>query len=440
MSMLLDPPRIADGSASADRRESMGSRLDRCAAYDLDALSVTEIDEMLAVTDRGQSWLHGMRVQARAQRAKLIAAGQPKRSDDETKPADELAKPGKSKKEQEREAAAARAVSWAPSFGIALEAGLISLDHVAALGRVRNFAYVSAHEAALLDVAKMRTAEDFAKWLITWDAARDRDAGIDHATRQRNLRRLGFGRDSQGLGTLFAALAPLDAATVEGTLRQIANGLFHAGANDGTTMAQRFADALVLMALRATGRDASNGGGSAKPARPTLVVICDEQTLRGKVEDADLGYTLDGAPVPAGDLRRLACNADILPAVMNSFGQILDFGRGRRLASDTQRLALLTMYGGCIIDGCGAPAELIEIHHLTGYEHGGRTNLDDLAPLCNRDHTRSHTEHWTYQHHLNGHIEVTTPNGSTIPTRRPRKPGEPKASTNAPPGALFDLE
>ena len=150
---------------------------------------------------------------------------------------------------------------------------------------------------------------------------------------------------------------------------------------------QRLADALVLMVLRATG-NRTNGGGS-KSNRPALVVICDEETLRGNVEDAGLGYTLDGTPVPPTELRRLACNADILPAVMNGAGHILDFGRSRRLATDTQRLALLTMYGGCIIDGCGAPAELIEIHHLTGHEHGGRTNLDDLAPLCNRDHTRT---------------------------------------------------
>jgi hypothetical protein len=441
MSTLLMDAHTADGAASSGDAASVLAALAGWAACDVNDLSKPQLDEMLSVAERVASFSQGWRVRVLAQRAKLVEEGRPQPSPDDPKPAEPLTKPGKSKNEQARDAAAARAVRWAPSFGVALEAGLISLDHVAALGRVRNHGSVPAHETALLCVAKMRTAEDFVKWLITWDASRDRDAGIDRTANQRARRRVGFSRDAEGLGNLFAALAPLDATTVENTLRQIANELFHASGDDGTTMTQRLADALVLMALRATG-NGTTGSGS-KPNRPTLVVICDEQSLRSKVEDAGLGYTLDGTPVPPTELRRLACNADILPAVMNGAGQILDFGRSRRLATDTQRLALLTMYGGCIINGCGAPAELIEIHHLTPYEHGGATDLDTMAPLCNRDHTRSHAEGWTYQHHPNGHIEVTTPNGTALPSRRPRHPGhcaEPSISSNAPPGALFDLD
>ena len=38
-------------------------------------------------------------------------------------------------------------------------------------------------------------------------------------------------------------------------------------------------------------------------------------------------------------------------------------------------------------------SELREIHHLTCYEHGGRTGLADLPPLYNRDHTRGPDGH-----------------------------------------------
>ena len=385
-----------------------------------------------------------MRVRVAAQRAKLVEAGKsntPPGSNSDSKPdpvSDPPSKPGGSRKEQARDADAARAVGWAPSFGVALEAGLISMDHVAALGRVRNHAQVPKHESALLCVAKMRTAEDFVKWLVTWDADRDREAGIDRAVTQRARRRIGFSTDAEGLGTIFGALALLDAKKIESTLRQIANELFHASGDDGTTLAQRLADALVLMAERATG----GGQSKSKPGRPTLVVICNEDSLRGRVEDAGLGYTLDGSPVPGSELRRLACHADVLPAVMNSHGQILDFGHKRRVASDSQRLALLTMYGGCIIDGCGCPTELLEIHHLTAYEHGGRTDLENLAPLCNRDHTRSHTERWTYTRGPDGHFTVRTRHGTEIPTRKPRKPGKergPSSSAHPPPGALFPV-
>jgi hypothetical protein len=291
----------------------------------------------------------------------------------------------------------------------------------------------------------MRTAEDFAKWLALWDSARDRDAGIDRTARQRALRRASFGRNSDGLGTLFAALAPLDATKVENTLRQIADDLFRASGDDGTTGDQRLADALVLMSDRFAGRPESDrgtgSGGGEKPRRPTLVVICSEESLRGRVEAAGIGYTLEGNPVPASELRRLACGADILPAVMSGAGQILDFGRSRRLATDTQRLALLTMYGGCIIDGCRCAAPLIEIHHLTPYERGGRTDLAAMVPLCSRDHARSHAENWTYAHHPDGRPSITARDGTEIPTRTPRNPAvfaEPPPQ-HAGPRALFDV-
>ena len=208
------------------------------------------------------------------------------------------------------------------------------------------------------------------------------------------------------------------------------------------------ADALVLMADRATGN-----AESSKANRPTVVVICDEDSLRDRVDDAGLGYMLDGTPVSATELRRLACDANILPAVMNGAGQILDWGRSHRTATDVQRLALLTMYGGCIIDGCGCPTQLLEIHHLRAFEAGGRTDLDAMAPLCKGDHTRSHAEKWVFTRDPDGHILITTRYGVEIPTRRPRKPerrGERTppdervadatcgAPAHAPPGSLFD--
>jgi hypothetical protein len=379
----------------------------------------------------------------------LIEAARPKQKPGTKPEPDEktLPKPGKSRAEQLRDAAAARAVRWAPSFGVALQAGEVSMDHVVALGRVRNFASVPQHETALLCVARMRTAEDFAKHLNTWDAERDHEAGIDRAASLRAQRKVSF-FDRDGLRAMFAALPLDEAAKVENAVREIANELFHHSADDGTTLTQRMADALVLMADRATGN-----ADSSKANRSTVVVICNEDSLRGRVDDAGLGYMLDGTPVSAAELRRLACDANILPAVMNGAGQILDWGRSRRLATDIQRLALLTMYGGCIIDGCGCPTQLLEIHHLLAFEDGGRTDLGTMAPLCKGDHIRSHTEKWLYTRGPDGHIGITTRAGVEIPTRRPRKPGrsgEPPPAdrratdatrvvvSHALPGSLFD--
>src|SRR5687768_11734110 len=132
MSMLLDPPRTADAvaaSAAALRAEF--------ALVDLNDASIPELDEYLAIFDRLTSFSRGCRVQLAAQRAKLVEAGRPaaKPGSEPAPPQKPLPAPGKSRAEQARDDAAARAVRWAPSFGIALAAGSISMDHVIALGR-----------------------------------------------------------------------------------------------------------------------------------------------------------------------------------------------------------------------------------------------------------------------------------------------------------------
>ena len=63
-------------------------------------------------------------------------------------------------------------------------------------------------------------------------------------------------------------------------------------------------------------------------------------------------------------------------------GIIADFGRGRRLATPAQRHALQVLYSTCAVDGCDIPSHLAEIDHLTSWEAGGTTDLDNLIPLC----------------------------------------------------------
>jgi hypothetical protein len=240
MSPLLVDTRTPEGAgdtSDVSDAESLVSRLAWFAARDVNELSVPELDEMIAAASRGVSWTQAMRVRASAQRAKLVEAAKlkPKPGSPEPKPEKPLPKPGASRKEQQRDEDAARGAGWAPSFAVALEAGEISMDHVAALGRVRSHQHVSRFETALLCQARIHTAEDFTKYLHTWDAERDREAGVDRTATQRAKRYVSFFEDRNGLHALFAALPMLDAKKVENTLRDIANELFHASRDDGTT-------------------------------------------------------------------------------------------------------------------------------------------------------------------------------------------------------------
>ena len=101
---------------------------------------------------------------------------------------------------------------------------------------------------------------------------------------------------------------------------------------------------------------------------------------------------LDGVenPISAGTARRLAADAELIPAVLGSNSQILDLGIGigigRRLFSRAQRIAFAERDGGCAITNCGRPPPYTEAHHIHWWSHGGTTNLNNGILLCTGHH------------------------------------------------------
>jgi uncharacterized protein DUF222/HNH endonuclease len=98
-----------------------------------------------------------------------------------------------------------------------------------------------------------------------------------------------------------------------------------------------------------------------------------------------------GVAITAGQARRLACEAGLVPAVLGGMSQPLDLGRSRRLHDKTQRRALALRYDSCAVAGCGRPFAWCEIHHhRLSWARGGRTDLDNGLPLCGHHHRRAH--------------------------------------------------
>ncbi len=102
----------------------------------------------------------------------------------------------------------------------------------------------------------------------------------------------------------------------------------------------------------------------------------------------------DGTKITARQLRRLACEADIIPMILDSQGAVLDQGRKVRLATEPQRHTLRAMHETCAIEGCDVRFEWCEIHHLKPWERKGLTNLDNLVPLCSFHHHIIHGHDW----------------------------------------------
>ncbi|GAB3656291.1 hypothetical protein GCM10027596_10330 [Nocardioides korecus] len=97
-----------------------------------------------------------------------------------------------------------------------------------------------------------------------------------------------------------------------------------------------------------------------------------------------------GAEISAGEARRLACGAGILPIVYAGGSLPLDLGRTSRLHSKAQRLALSAVHDTCAAEGCRRPFAWTEIHHPEAWARGGRTDLANALPLCGWHHRRAH--------------------------------------------------
>ena len=126
------------------------------------------------------------------------------------------------------------------------------------------------------------------------------------------------------------------------------------------------------------------GGTSA-----TVVVTVELATLLGGIKAAALDT---GTMITAGTARRLACEAGIIPAVLNGTSQVLDLGRKNRFHTKTQRIAIGLAQKHCQAPACDTPAWLCHVHHTTPWATGGTTNTRDAQLLCPRHHALAHRE------------------------------------------------
>ena len=188
------------------------------------------------------------------------------------------------------------------------------------------------------------------------------------------------------------------------------------GELDVRTLGQRRADAFgtVLRAAAATGGELPSHGG----IKPHLSITIPLASLDVRERSRRTGAMVFGEPLSADEVRRIACDAGIIPIVLGGESQPLDVGREQRLVTPPIRRALIARDGGCVIDGCGAPPGHCDAHHLVHWADGGPTNLENLALVCPPHHRAIHRGTW--------HVSIT--NGQVHTARPPwaDPPGPPR--------------
>ncbi|MEH1164504.1 DUF222 domain-containing protein [Micromonospora sp. CPCC 205539] len=178
------------------------------------------------------------------------------------------------------------------------------------------------------------------------------EAEAGRATRDRHV------TVSEQPGGRLRLAGTLDAEAA-GLLRAVIDPLTAPAGLDARSPGQRRHDALAdvcRLALR-TGELPEHGGEAAQ-----LVVTTSYDGLTRHLRAGTLDIGLQLTP---DTVRRLACDAAILPAVLGGGGQVLDVGRQRRLITGPLRRALVLRDGGCAFAGCDRPPRWCAAHHST---------------------------------------------------------------------------
>jgi hypothetical protein len=126
----------------------------------------------------------------------------------------------------------------------------------------------------------------------------------------------------------------------------------------------RMWDALVGVAQHALDTDLPPDSHGA-PAR--LVVTTTLASLREGLAETAVNE------LSVATIRRLACDAEVIPAVLGSTGEPLDVGRAKRLVTLAIWVALVLRDRHCAFPGCDRPPLMCHAHHITHRMTGGKT-------------------------------------------------------------------
>ena len=321
----------------------------------------------------------------------------------------------------------ARGLPDAPVVFAALAAGDLHAEHalviLPVLRHLPDAELRAAVEEALVELGRERPPGAVARKVDEVLAVLGADRGAAAADERRYGRRgVTVAETFGGTGSLAGTLTP----EVREKLRLALDAAGQpAGAEDDRTRAQRWHDALgeVAAFYLAHAEDLSPVAGE----RPRLVVTMSYEMLCARLTELESEWATLGAglPVAPATARRLACDAEIVPAVLGAKSEVLDLGRASSVFNlAIRRAAWLRQGGRCAFPKCRRPP--VDCHHIVWWSLGGATSLDNAAWMCAYHHWLVHEGGWTMRADPDGGHTFRSRHGRQLSSDPP--PRHPQAA------------
>ena len=361
---------------------------------------------------------------------------------------------GMSRHDARRQVRTAAAVGAMPAVQDAVEEGRISPANAGRLADAldKTSAGEVESDGELLAKAESLPPEQFAKEAKRWTAERQADGGEAEFRRLRARRAVRVWDGDDGMVHLYGQFDPVAGQRIRSRLNKEAHRLLDADNKQARVLAdagENGAGGVVgagykqARALADVGENGAGGvvgtgykqarvladvgengaggvvGASYKQARAGGGKRSLQQCMADAFENMTAGIagggkpyadialvarldpeaeklmvsTGDGDPLPAGVIERLAGESSWFGLVLSAKGVPMWKGRNVRRVTESQFQALMALYGGCA--GCGEPDEgKVHAHHMDPFAWGGRTDLDNLLPLCWGCHAKIHDHGW----------------------------------------------
>ena len=300
------------------------------------------------------------------------------------------------RREAQRRVDRARAVDRLPVLAAALPHGEIGPEHVdiivTTLGELPAglpVAEVEKSERRMVERAKILDTQLLRREgkRLVYEYDQDGPEPVDDPLRS-TINEFDYTVSRSGQVRFRGVLEPTAGAALTNVLSPLAKPRPAEGQPDLRCLIERQGDAFAeVVLLAANAAKAPVEGGE----RPHITVTMTLDALKSGVGSATLG---DTGSLRASEVRRIACDAKVIPAVLGKASEVLDIGRSARTIPPGIRRAVVLRDGGCTFPGCDRRAAWCDCHHAQHWADGGPTKVDNLLLLCKMHHTLTHKSPW----------------------------------------------